>query len=285
MSEGVDYSWARPGGAALAAAGKAFAVRYLSAGGGKGLTNGELADLHAHGIAVPFVYESGGQEALGGFAAGVASATAAQAEAVALGAAGQPIYFATDWDVTTGEYAAVDAYLAGAASVIGAGRVGLYGHADLMDHARTGGHAAWLWQTYAWSGGRVADGIHLLQYSNGQNVSGSVDLCRSYQNDYGQGGASTASLAPTALPTPDAPLTLGDTMIRIQSDNRGIALIGPGYFRGLRSTEEVIASEVLMEKHLTGHDRQFDLWASMALGGVVPEIDTASVALIAAAVK
>jgi hypothetical protein len=100
------------------------------------------------------------------------------------------------------------------------------------------------------------------------------------------GNTSVASSTTTAIPDlPAAPLTLGDTMIRIQSDNRGIALIGPGYFRGLHSTEEVIASDVLIEKHLTGNDRQFDLWASMALGGQVPEIDAASVAVIAAAVK
>ena len=48
-TEGIDYSWARPGGAAIAAAGKKFAVRYLypDGQGGKGLDASELQDLHA----------------------------------------------------------------------------------------------------------------------------------------------------------------------------------------------------------------------------------------------
>ena len=59
-TEGIDYSWARPGGAAIKAAGKAFAVRYLypDGQGGKGLDASELADLQANGIEVPVVYES-----------------------------------------------------------------------------------------------------------------------------------------------------------------------------------------------------------------------------------
>ena len=43
MIEGVDYSSGRPGGAALAAAGKRFAIRYVPYGGyAKGLTKPEL---------------------------------------------------------------------------------------------------------------------------------------------------------------------------------------------------------------------------------------------------
>lgn len=58
-----------------------------------------------------------------------------------------------------------------------------------------------------------------------------------------------------------------DEMIRIQSENRGIALIGPGYFRHLSSDEEVGASDAIISKHVSGNDRQFDLWKSLAVGG------------------
>ncbi|SDH16267.1 Peptidase family M23 [Leifsonia sp. 98AMF] len=62
--------------------------------------------------------------------------------------------------------------------------------------------------------------------------------------------------------------TEGETMfIRIQSPKRGIALIGPGYYRHLQTDEEVEQSAPLVAKHLTGNDRQFDLWRSMALDG------------------
>ncbi len=67
--------------------------------------------------------------------------------------------------------------------------------------------------------------------------------------------------------TPEPPLILEDEMIRIQSDNRGIALIGPGYFRQLIGDEEVQNSDPLISAHYTGNDRQFDLWRSMALTG------------------
>lgn len=62
-------------------------------------------------------------------------------------------------------------------------------------------------------------------------------------------------------------LDKGGRFIRIQAPNRGIALIGPGYYRSLASNEEVEQSAALVSKHLTGNDRQFDLWRSLAVGG------------------
>ena len=60
-----------------------------------------------------------------------------------------------------------------------------------------------------------------------------------------------------------------DDMIRIQAPGRGIALIGPGYYRHLASDEEVNNSAPLISAHHSGNDRQFDLWVSMALSGNV----------------
>lgn len=58
-----------------------------------------------------------------------------------------------------------------------------------------------------------------------------------------------------------------DDMIRIQAPGRGIALIGPGYYRPLGNDEEVNNSGPIISKHASGNDRQFDLWVSMALAG------------------
>ena len=69
---------------------------------------------------------------------------------------------------------------------------------------------------------------------------------------------------------PPPPFELEDDMIRIQAPGRGIALVGPGYYRHLSSDEEVQNSEVMMSKHVSGNDRQFDLWTSMAVQGQVP---------------
>ncbi|GLY25171.1 M23 family metallopeptidase [Micromonospora sp. NBRC 101691] len=60
-----------------------------------------------------------------------------------------------------------------------------------------------------------------------------------------------------------------DTMRLIQSTNRGIALVGPGYFRQLRTDEEVHAAVALVGNPLVGNDRQFDLWRSIAYDGQV----------------
>lgn len=71
----------------------------------------------------------------------------------------------------------------------------------------------------------------------------------------------------TPPPAEPLPILKEHEMIRIQSPGRGIALIGPGYFRTLTSDEEVVQSEPLITKHISGNDRQFDLWRSMASGG------------------
>ncbi|MEU7806341.1 MULTISPECIES: peptidoglycan recognition protein family protein [unclassified Micromonospora] len=70
--------------------------------------------------------------------------------------------------------------------------------------------------------------------------------------------------------TGNPPLELWkDDMKLIQSTNRGIALVGPGYFRLLRNNEEVYAAVALVGNPLIGNDRQFDLWRSIAFDGEV----------------
>jgi Rv2525c-like, glycoside hydrolase-like domain len=201
MIEGVDFAAGRPGGAALVAAGKKFVVRYVpytiivngtATWVSKGLTAAEVADYRAHGIDMALVWESTANRALSGYAAGVADATTAKAAAARLGfPATCAIYFACDFDALVTEYPAIDGYLQGAASVLGLVRVGVYGHNRLVAHCRTAGTATWLWQTYAWSYGVIAAGIHLYQYLNGQTVAGSlVDLDRAYQANFGQWSAA-----------------------------------------------------------------------------------------------
>jgi len=72
-------------------------------------------------------------------------------------------------------------------------------------------------------------------------------------------------------PAPN-PLEQDDEMIRIQGPTRGIALIGPGYFRHLANSDEVVASDAIISKHLDGTDNQFDLWKNVALTGTAATI-------------
>lgn len=189
--EGVDYSVSVPSAAALAAAGKRFAVRYGGPGSaGKQLTAGELADLTKAGIAVV----ANAEGAAGGFrgaAAGQSWARQALAHFTALGMPpGRPIYFSVDWDAGPGDWAAVDAACRGATSVIGAARVGVYGSFATVEHCAAADTARWFWQTYAWSSGRWSSRCHLQQYRNGVSVGGAdCDLDRAMQSDYGQWGA------------------------------------------------------------------------------------------------
>ena len=204
--EGVDYSWARPGGALLKAAGKHFAVRYLypDGQGGKGLDASELSDLTANGVEVPVVYESYAARAKEGRAAGQADAKTAQAALVALGMpSGMPIYFAVDYDAPESDQGVIDEYLRGCADVIGVDRVGVYGGYWVIKRCHENGTAKWLWQTYAWSGGNVHPENHLYQYRNGQDLNGAVDFCRALKENYGQPSAFGA--AKPVTPTPSAP--------------------------------------------------------------------------------
>ncbi|WP_320067434.1 N-acetylmuramoyl-L-alanine amidase [Micromonospora sp. RTGN7] len=77
-----------------------------------------------------------------------------------------------------------------------------------------------------------------------------------------------ADVARQLAGNPPLDLTENDMKL-IQSTNRGIALVGPGYFRSLSNNEEVYAAVALVGNPLIGNDRQFDLWRSIAFDGQV----------------
>lgn len=174
---GIDYAGGRPGGAAISAAGYAFCVRYLTAGGpglpGKLLTPGEFADLQAHGISVVLNWETTADRMLGGYAVGVADAGEALITARTLGVPdNRPIFFSADWDATLAQQTQIDAYLQGCAAVIGIARVGIYGGYWPVKRALDSGTARWAWQTGAWSGGNRDPRIHLYQRVGTVTVGG-----------------------------------------------------------------------------------------------------------------
>ena len=190
--EGVDFSFARPGGAALAAAGKRFVMRYLeyshasAASSGKFLTKPEILDYRGNGLAICALFESTSIRALDGHGAGVADATDARIALEGLGTPPLPVYFAVDFDATPAQQPTIDAYLTGAGSVLGVARVGVYGSYGLVTRCRASGTATWFYQAYAWSSGKIASFAHVYQYLNGQNINGAVDLDRALKDNYGQ---------------------------------------------------------------------------------------------------
>lgn len=205
--EGVDYSYGRPGGKALAAAGKKFACRYVSNSAGKNIDRAEATDLAAHGVSSVVVWESTQKRPLDGRAAGVQDATKALQQARAAGMpAGRPVYFAVDWDATEAQQAKINAYFDGAASVIGRAQVGGYGGYWPLMRLRSAGLINWVWQTVAWSGSNRVPGMHILQRAEQPRIGGvACDLNTAYMADYGQWtpGKSPAPNGPTEVNSMD----------------------------------------------------------------------------------
>ncbi len=203
MIFGIDYE----GGLSAAALKKAnvrFVCRYVSPFAIKNLSPGEAAGLSAAGIGVVVVWESSAAEAENGFAAGVADARGAQAEAAACGMPdGRPIYMAVDEDTVVGPH--ITAYFQGVTSVLGHARVGAYGGFDVIRGLFDAKLITWGWQTYAWSAGRWDPRAQLRQYLNAQNIDGvDVDFDYATVADYGQwfvGGTDWSDVLMNQLPT------------------------------------------------------------------------------------
>lgn len=210
--EGVDYSatahgdWQRLA-RALTASGKLFAGRYAvndKSPGGRGITAAEYQALRAAGVEVFVYWQTTTSWMLGGFDAGVQGARNARANLLAAGMpATMPVYFACDFDAAPGHQAVIDDCLRGAASVLGAKRVGLYGGYHVLKRAMANQSAAWFCQTSAWSGGMILDGIHLYQYAYNQYIDGTnCDSVRAYRPNYGQ-ASRFAQPIPAPLPEPE----------------------------------------------------------------------------------
>lgn len=213
MTFGIDHAWGTPDVEHLHNAGVTFVCRYLSHDTtGKNLTAAEAVRLTVAGIRIVVVWETRAQRALDGHAAGVQDAKDAAAQAKACGMPpGRPIYFAVDFDASQGQQAAINAYLDGAASVIGKNRVGIYGGYWPVKRALDGGHATWAWQTYAWSGTPTMwdKRAQIQQYLNDQMVGGvDCDYNRTTKTDFGQWGVGWT---PGPLVPPPA-TTKGDDM-------------------------------------------------------------------------
>lgn len=203
MAAGVDYAWSHPSPDSLKAAKMVFACRYLAVDETKTLTKAEATALAAVGIWSVVVWESTGNRMLTGKAGGVADAKAAQAQAAAAGQpSGRPIYFAADWDATEAQQTQINAYLDGAASVLGAARVGIYGGYYPVKRALDAGKATWAWQTIAWSGGQWDSRAHIRQGAQRTIGGVSCDLNTSMTTDYGQWMPGKTPEAPVADQTP-----------------------------------------------------------------------------------
>jgi len=205
MAEGVDSSWSKPTPAQLKAAGKSFIGAYLNDPGSKGITSALLKSYLDNGIAVYLIWEGTGRETLNGAAGGAAAGNSAKSLLAGLGLpASTNVYYAVDYDASAAQLATIDAFL-NAASAAQGHKASVYGGYNVIEHC-VRGSAAYGFQTYAWSGGKVSSKTAIYQYLNGQTLAGnSVDLNRNLKADFGAvngatlGASSGGSSTPTVV--------------------------------------------------------------------------------------
>lgn len=175
MTTLADYSVPPANPASLRAAGIAGAMRYLD--GPHALSRAEADSLAAAGLLIGSIYERGATDMLNpALWPGYGAAAAALAAS-----AGQPtwapIFFAADFDVAGS--AQVDALLhslGAAGAACHPYPAGIYGGLTACAAAAYVG-CHWLWQTVAWSHGKIQAGIGILQTAQSEQVGGTtVDI-------------------------------------------------------------------------------------------------------------
>ncbi len=200
---GVDYSFSHPSPSGLKAAGYNFAIRYVGGSGSPhDITATEAQALQNAGVDIIVVFESTTGRMLSGYTAGVADANTAVAIAIA---AGGPTdffcYFACDFDASLANQPAINAYLDGAATVLGGvQRVGFYGGYWPLKRVLDAGKAAKGWQTAAWSNGNRDSRISLYQRPGEVAIAGGTcDIDDGYGTDLGQWSVRRSIQAPDLL--------------------------------------------------------------------------------------
>lgn len=188
---GFDYTSEIPTGM-LHSLGCRFVIRYLSRSSWKVLTKSEAQHLEAAGIGIALVFEDGAKNAWLGHEQGQSDADFAYRQACDIfgGDRGGKITFAVD-NPTSGKPQVTDPYFDGVGShpKLGKARSGPYGDVYVVGHQASRGFGA-LFQTYAWSSGRLDGRAQLYQYSNAHTVGGhGVDFDHVYYADYGQWNA------------------------------------------------------------------------------------------------
>lgn len=198
----IDYAGGYHSGLPLLLrqAGIGIVIRYVGSAAWKCLDKAEADQLRKAGIDIACVYETSAGWMLGGWEAGRIAAMAAKAAITDCGGPPAPfVYFACDVD--TQEHSKVESCLAGAASVLGKDKVGIYGGYDIVDHALKGKFAAKGWQTEAWSQGRKLSTAVLYQHvaKLWGNLGGlDYDSNEMLADDIGQWGYKKPTVADTS---------------------------------------------------------------------------------------
>lgn len=182
MAKGVDFAWGKPTVSQMHAVGATWGAGYFSNDSTKNWTKSLVAEFLAAGFGVVSVWETTTTRATDGYQAGVDDAHSAESERASVGLDNKTIiHFAVDEDT---DWASVASYFAGAASVIGKDRVGVYGGIRIINGAAAAGYR-FLWQALAWSAGQWSPHATIRQ-EGGTVFGGSADVDYSETTDFGQ---------------------------------------------------------------------------------------------------
>ncbi len=203
----------RPYGPAVKASIYDGISRYLSDGGsglpGKLLLPDEAQSYIDNDQALVSNWETTSDMMLRGYSGGQSDAPAALAQHRAChGPDGAAIYFSCDFDEAPNQDAPIEQYLQACLDTIGGSvRIGVYGSFYVCERVHAWNPNIYLWQTEAWSGGQIFDGIHLYQrndlgYAWVNNCECDINEIRR-PDDFGQWNIHLGGNAVTAPQIPD----------------------------------------------------------------------------------
>jgi LysM repeat protein len=235
--------------------------RYLPTVSWKGLTASEVSAIRASGLNLVSIYEAGANKATY-FSRdqGVSDANKANQLAKSIGQpGGTAIYFTVDFDAQTKDFANILNYFQGLKDTLQSYKIGCYGKFAIINLIKSKGLADYFWQTYAWSSGQHASGLHLMQYKNDVSQYGlgfNVDLDQVENGDCG-GWTNTPSQHPPAQNTASFVMTvkvLNQTDIRDQPSHTS------GYIKDALPNEIYNVIQVSNDWHQVAVNNQVKGW-------------------------
>lgn len=156
----------------FAAQGFTHACRYLVPAGWKRLTKREVDDITAAGLKIISVFETMANRPLGGTLNGSLDGQSALQTAISIGQTkGSVIYFAVDFEAQPEQMRVIQLYLEAAADQIKGYEIGVYGSYSVVEAMKVLG-VKHLWQTKAWSKGRVSPSANIYQNDCGPEGQG-----------------------------------------------------------------------------------------------------------------
>ena len=205
----VDEAWVKLPAAALAALGVVAVSMYVGQDdSGKNMNAASVNAYAAVDIKSITNFEFGAAQATMGFDQGVIDAKLGLAQAEACGMpAWAPTLFSVDANVSL---ASVIPYFNGAVSVLGLGRVGVYGDFDIVSGLISGRYATFGWQTVAWSNGEV-DLAQIQLFQPGTQIDGvDIDLVEASITDIAwfPGQPSPTPYTPPPVTYTEVPFTM-----------------------------------------------------------------------------